>query len=61
MTFTEGLQVIYKGHIGFIQVVTPEYVTFCIREFPNEPSRDVCLLIYNYDFSKVKLIKESDK
>lgn len=61
MIFTEGLEVIYKGHVGFIKVVTDEYVTFCIRNFPDEPSRDVCILIFESQFSKIKLMKESEK
>jgi hypothetical protein len=61
MTFSEGLVVQYKDFIGTIRFVCNSYVTFCISQFPEEPRRDVCLLIYPSEFDKIKLLKESTK
>jgi hypothetical protein len=61
MTFTEGLVVQYKEHIGTIRFICDNYVTLCISHFPEEKRRDVCILIYRSQFSQVKLLKESEK
>jgi hypothetical protein len=61
MTFSEGLTVQYKDHIGTIQFICNSYITLCIDECIEEPRRDVCILIYPEEFGKIKLLKESQK
>jgi hypothetical protein len=61
MVFTEGSMAQYKEHIGTIRFICNSYLTLCISEFPEEKRRDVCILVYQYDFKKIKLLKESEK
>jgi hypothetical protein len=61
MVFTEGSLAQYKEHIGTIRFVCSSYLTLCISEFPQEPRRDVCILVYQYDFKKIKLLEEMQK
>lgn len=61
MIFNEGLAVQYEDHIGTIRFIDSSYITLCIRSFPDERRRDVCMLIYRSDFHKIKLLKESSK
>lgn len=61
MVFVEGLNAIYRGNIGVIRFVSDKYLTFCIRTFPHEKNRDVCILIYRENYGEIKLIKESEK
>lgn len=60
MTFAEGIQVIYKDQIGYIRFICDQYLTICIKEF-KERNRDVCLIVYKKDYSKITLLKESIK
>lgn len=59
--FSKGVRAIYDGHEGTIRFVCDHYVSFCIQEFPDQKVRDVCMLIYRKDYSKIKLLKESEK
>jgi hypothetical protein len=59
--FAEGTKASYKGHVGVIEFICDEYLTLCICTFPNEKSRNVCIIIYPSDFNKIKLTKESEK
>jgi hypothetical protein len=61
MIFVEGLPAIYENQLGTIQFVGNTYITFCIKNFPEERTRNVCILIYSKDYHKVKLLKESTK
>ena len=61
ISFVEGLQVCYKQMYGVVSFVGNEYITICIRTFPNEKVRDVCLLVYPDEFNLVTLAKESTK
>lgn len=61
MTFYEGLIVEYEDYIGEIRFICNSYITLCVKSFSNEKRRDVCLLIYQDDFNKIKLLKESQK
>lgn len=61
MIFTEGLEAIYDEYVGVIRFVGQSYITLCIKNFPNEKVRNVCMLIYRDQFNKVKLFKESEK
>lgn len=59
--FSEGITVIYKHHVGVIRFVSEQYITLCVRTFPEEKNRDVCILIYRDNYKNVKLLKESEK
>jgi len=61
ISFTEGLQVYYKGLFGVVDFVCDQYITVCVRKFPNERVRDVCLVVHPSDFGLVTLAKESTK
>lgn len=61
MIFTEGIEAIYDGYLGVIKFVGNSYVTLCIKNFPEEKVRNVCMLIYRNQYHKVKLLKESEK
>lgn len=52
-----GTEVWYKGYNGVVNFVDPETgcMTICIRTFPEEPVRNVCLVVYKHDFDKVEL------
>jgi len=61
MIYSEGLEIQYKDFIGTIRFVCNSYITFCVRVFPDEKNRDVCILIYPSEFGKIRLLKQSDK
>jgi len=61
MIYYEGLDIEYDGYIGTVRYVGNYYITMCLKTFPNEKVRDVCMLIYKKDFNKIKLFKESQK
>jgi len=52
-----GTEVEYEGHLG---VVTfnhfDEQCTICIKVIPDDLPRQVCLVVYKYNFHKIKLI-----
>jgi hypothetical protein len=59
--FSEGLQAKYGPHMGIIRFISEQYITLCIKSFPQEKNRDVCILIHRENFSKIRLLKESEK
>jgi hypothetical protein len=59
--FAKGTKASYNDHVGVIEFICDTYVTLCICTFPNEKSRNVCILIYRSDFDKIRLTKESEK
>jgi hypothetical protein len=61
ISFTEGLEVYYKGMFGVVRFVSDVYVTICIRTFPKERVRDTCLVVYPDQLKYVTLAKESTK
>jgi hypothetical protein len=61
MVFAKGVVAEYKSHVGVIDFISDSYITLCIKTYPNERVRDVCILIYRNDYKNVKLIKESEK
>lgn len=61
VSFAEGLEVHYKQMYGVIRFVCEQYITICVRKFPDEPRRDVCLIVYPQQYSFVQLAKESIK
>jgi len=50
-----GTEVIYKEHRGVIKFCDPVSGTcsICIKEFPNEPSRQVRLVVSKHDMEHV--------
>ena len=60
VTFTEGLDVYYQGVYGKIHFVCDNYVTLCVRTFPDK-MRDVCILVYPEKYKEITLAKESTK
>ena len=61
MILTEGIDVVYENYVGKIKFVCDSYATLCVNSFPEQPRRDVCMLIYRKEFDKIKLLKESEK
>lgn len=60
ITLTEGLEVYYKNLYGVIKYVGARYCTLCIK--PNEEKvRQTCLVIYQNDYDKIELYKQSQK
>jgi len=59
--FSDGLPVYYKGIPGVVRFVSEQYITVCVRNFPEERVRDVCLVVYPSQYKYVSLIKESEK
>ena len=50
-----GTEVIYKGQRGTVSFCDPATGTcsICIRVFEDDPSRNVCLVIYKHDMDHV--------
>lgn len=53
----EGTEVYYRGMYGRIGFVCEQYMTVCVRHFPNDPSRDVCMLVYKSQQHELELVK----
>lgn len=58
--FAVGFSVRYKEQYGTIRFICEEYITICIREHEDKV-RNLCLIVYPQDYSKVHLLKESEK
>lgn len=43
----------YKDQMGFINFECNTCITICVREFPDEPSRNVNVVVYACDFDKI--------
>lgn len=54
--YPEGIEVYYRGHRGIIKFSSDEYVSICIRVFPNDPVRNVCLVCHKSDFNEIELV-----
>jgi len=59
--FSEGVRVQYKNQIGVISFLCDLSLSIMIREFPEEPVRNVKLVVHRSDWKNIKLLKESDK
>jgi hypothetical protein len=59
--FSEGVLVQYKNLIGRISFICDSSLSILIREFPNEPVRNVKIVVSRPEWKNIKLIKESDK
>lgn len=56
--FPEGTEVKYRGQYGVVKFADPETktMTICIRKFPDEPVRDVCLVLCQNQFDELELV-----
>ncbi len=43
----------YKNEMGFIAFECDTCVTICVREFPDEPSRNVNVVVYDHDINNI--------
>jgi hypothetical protein len=59
--FSEGVLVQYKNLIGRISFICDSSLSILIREFPEEPVRNVKVVVQRPEWKNIKLIKESDK
>lgn len=56
--FPEGTQVKYRGQYGIVKFADyqTQTMTICIRKFPDEPVRDVCLVLSKNQFNELELV-----
>jgi hypothetical protein len=52
-----GTEVYYNNMYGHVRFVCEKYMTICVKEFPTEPVRDVCLIVYPDRYDKVELVR----
>lgn len=57
----EGTEVFYRGMYGHVRFSTENYMTVCIREFPDERVRDVCLVVYKNQLDQVELVHGNNR
>lgn len=53
----EGTEVYYRGMYGIVRFTCEQYVTVCVRRFPDDPRRDVCMLVYRNQQNELELVK----
>lgn len=55
--YPEGTVVRYKGQLAVVKFVDQQsqQMVICINTFPNEPRRDVCLVLCKDQFDDVEL------
>lgn len=51
-----GTEVYYDGYYGKVHFSSEHYITVCIRTFPDEPSRNVCIVVSPEHIHKVTLV-----
>jgi hypothetical protein len=52
----EGTEVYYNGIYGVVRFTCEQYMTVCVRNFPDDPRRDVCILVYPNQSNKIELV-----
>lgn len=52
----EGTEVYYNGMYGVVRFTCEEYMTVCVRRFPDDPRRDVCMLVYRNQQHLIELV-----
>jgi hypothetical protein len=52
----EGTEVYYRGIYAHVRFTCEQYMTICIREFPNERVRDVCIIVYPSQYDTLELV-----
>lgn len=53
----EGTEVYLNGKYGKVRFTCDQYMTVCIESFPNEPRRDVCILVYKNQLDRIELVR----
>lgn len=53
----EGTEVYYRGLYGKVNFTCDEYMTVCVRHFPDDPRRDVCMLVYRNQQHELELVR----
>ena len=56
MNFEIGQRARYKGDEGVIAFVDPNCITICVRVFPGQKVRNVCLVVNSYEFDNVEIL-----
>ena len=52
----EGTEVYYDGMYGVVRFSCEQYMTVCVRNFPDDPRRDVCILVYPNQTNQIELV-----
>jgi hypothetical protein len=60
MTFTEGLLVRYKEHIGKVRFICNQYITICVQTYDHKV-RDVCLLVYPSHWKDIQIVEDYEE
>lgn len=53
----EGTEVYYRGMYGIVRFTCEQYMTVCVRHFPEDPRRDVCMLVYKNQLNELELVR----
>lgn len=53
----EGTEVYYNGMYGVVRFTCEQYITVCVRNFPDDPRRDVCILVYPNQQHQIELVR----
>ena len=59
--FSVGVPVQYKHHTGIITFISDHSLSIMIRQFSEEPVRNVKLVVHRSEWKHIKLLKESEK
>lgn len=54
-TLPEGTEVYYNNMFGRVRFSCDRYTTICVRQFPHDPVRDVCIVVYPEQYSNIEL------
>lgn len=60
MTFSEGLLVRYKNHIGKVRFISSQYITICVQTYDHKV-RDVCLLVYPFEWDTIEIVEDYEE
>ena len=60
MTFTEGLLVKYKAHIGVVRFISSKYITICVKTYEHKV-RDVCMLVYPSEWKDIQIVGDYEE
>jgi hypothetical protein len=52
----EGTEVYYDGMYGHVRFACEQYMTICVKEYPNDRTRDVCLIVYPSQYDQIELV-----
>lgn len=50
-----GIEVYYENMFGTVHFSCEQYTTVCVRKFPSQPVRDVCIVVYPEQYYKIEL------